>query len=195
MIISGPKNNNKLNLFLNKYFSIFLVFLVIVILIGAYLLILRPKFQATLGVIEKNLEEQQKLYFGQQKKLVNLQAINAVYKQISAEDLKKFDNILPTDYPPEALFGELEEVIKQSGFILSNVNVNKEELLAEGEASASVGRMVINLSLGAVDYSGLKSLLKKLENNLRLLDIQDVAFSPADESLNLTMAAYYYKKK
>lgn len=195
MIIKGPKNNNKLNLFLNKYFSIFLVFLVIVILISAYFLILRPKFQATLSIIEKNLEEQQKIYFSQQRKLVNLQAINAVYKQISAEDLKKFDNILPTDYPPEALFGELEEVIKQSGFILSNVNVNKEELLAEGEASASVGRMVINLSLGAVDYSGLKSLLKKLENNLRLLDIQDIAFSPADESLNLTMATYYYKKK
>lgn len=195
MIISGPKNSNKLNLFLNKYFSIFLVFLVIVILIGAYLLILRPKFQTTLSIIEKNLEEQQKLYFGQQKKLVNLQAITAVYKQISAEDLEKFDNILPADYPPEALFGELEEVIKQSGFILSNVNVNKEELLAEGAASGSVGRMVIDLSLGAVDYSGFKSLIKKLENNLRLFDIQNVAFSPSDESLNLTMATYYYKKK
>jgi len=191
MATDNQKKMNSLNLFLNRYFNIFLVVLVIIILAAAYFLVLRPKFQETMGIIQNSLEEQQRLYVGQQKKLVNLQAITAVYKQISPEDLKKFDGILPDNYPSEALFGELEEIIEQSGFLLSAVSVSREE----AGPSSPTGRLNINLSLGAVDYSGLKTLIRKLENNLRLFDIRDLSFSPSDETLALTITTYYYSKK
>jgi Tfp pilus assembly protein PilO len=183
------KQMNNLNLFLNRYFNIFLAGLIILILVGAYFILLRPKFQDTMAIIQQSLEEQQKLYLGQQKKLVNLQAINAVYKGINEEDLKKFDVILPDNYPSEALFGEIAEIITQSGFIISTVSFSREEA-----ALGTVGRLNINLSMNAVDYSGLKSLLRKLENNLRLFDIQDISFSPGDETVSLTIVTYYYKK-
>lgn len=190
MINNNQKKWNKLNLFLNSYFNIFLTILLVFILIIAFLLVLRPQYKKTLNIIQQNLEEQQRLYAGQQKKLVNLQAITAVYKQISPADLQKFDVILPNDYPTEALFGELEELITQSGFILSSVNFTRDEVASD----SAVGHVNMNLALGAVDYAGLKSLLRKLENNMRLLDIQNLNFSPSEETLSLSMTTYYYKQ-
>jgi len=193
MATSDHKRRNQINLFLNQYFNIFLVGLVGLILVAAYFLFIRPKFQETMGVIQAGLEQQQKLYAGQQKKLVNLQAIAAAYKQISPGDLEKFNKILPDEYPTEVLFGELEEIITQSGFIISNISITPAGLVAD-DASGTVGSLSINLSLSAVNYSGLKSLIRKLENNLRLLDIQNINFSPTEESLTLSLTTYYYEK-
>jgi hypothetical protein len=160
---------------------------------------IKPKFDATMSAIQSNIEQQQKLYTDQQKKLANLQIVSDLYKKIPSADLKKFNGVLPDSYIKERLFGELEEIISKNGFILNAVNISQEEKklsAAESMAprSASIGTIDLQLSISAIDYTGFKNLLRLLENNLRLFDITTVSFSPGGNTANLTLSTYYYKK-
>jgi len=199
MIARGPKNKNFLNLFLNNYFNIIMVIVMIIILVLSYFFIIKPKYEGTLLAIENTSQQQQKLLADQQKKLNNLKIISDLYKKISDTDLKKFNGVLPDNYVKERLFGELEEIINKNGYILNSVSLT-EEKVTEGAATSTQGQMgkigKINLALeiSAVDYKGFKSLLRLLENNLRLFDVSNVNFSSGGNTTSLTLTTYYYIK-
>src|SRR5512138_2197453 len=101
MINRNPKNKNTFNLFLNRYFNILLVALVILVLALAYFFLLRPKFDKTLQAIQDNIASQQRLYLEQQNKLANLRTVAELYKKIPVADLDKFNKVLPDDYVKE----------------------------------------------------------------------------------------------
>lgn len=195
----GPKNKNALNLFLNNYFNIIMVFVVIIVLVISYFIIIKPKYDATMAAIKINIEQQQKIYNDQYKKLTSLKTVAELYKKISPTDLKKFEGVLPDNYVKERLFGELEEVITQSGFILDSVAIEKPaetDTTKEGQKPipTKIGTINLQLSLSAIDYAGFKNLLKLLESNLRLFDVTNVTFSPDGNSAALTLSTYYYNK-
>lgn len=199
MMSRGQKNQNAMNLFLNSYFNIIMVLVVIIVLALAYFIVLQPKYDATMTAISSNIEQQQKLYLDQQKKLDNLKTVSDLYKKIPLADLKKFNGVLPDNYVRERLFGELEEIVTQNGFILNSVSISQEVKKAptdEGAAVVSnkIGKINIQLSLSAIDYTGFKNLLRLLENNLRLFDITNVSFSPGGNTAELTLTTYYYNK-
>lgn len=199
MMSHGQKNQNAMNLFLNNYFNIIMVLVVIIVLAIAYFIVIQPKYDATMTAISANIEQQQKLYLDQQKKLDNLKTVSDLYKKIPLADLKKFNGVLPDNYVRERLFGELEEIITQNGFILNSVSISQEVKKAptdEGAAGASVkiGKINIQLSLSVIDYTGFKNLLRLLENNLRLFDITNLSFSPGGNTAELTLTTYYYNK-
>jgi len=194
MVNRSQKNQNSLNLFLNNYFSIIMVAIVIIILAVAYFVLLQPKFQQTKLAIQDNLEQQQRLYQEQQKKLADLQAIAALYKNINSTDLTKFNSILPDDYIKEKLFGELEEIITKHGFMISSISINPQidEIIVPG-TSPRLGFIDIQFSIETIDYAGFKNILKVLENNQRLFDIKQVDFSPSGSSADFLMTTYFYK--
>ncbi len=192
-----PKEKNSLNLFLNDYFNIFIVVVVLIVLTVAYFLIIKPKYDLTMAAITVNIEQQQKLYSEQVKKLNNLKTISSLYEKISPADLKKFNGVLPDQYVKESLFGELEEIVSQNGFILTSVSINKEEPTGGEDGSiksAKVGSLNMQLAISTIDYSGFKNLLRLIESNLRLFDITNLSFSPAANTANLTLTTYYYNK-
>lgn len=178
----NPKDKNGLNLFLNDYFNIILVIFVIIFLTVSYFVVIQPKYDATRLAIKVNIEQQQRLYTEQQKKLNNLKTIAELYKKISPSDLKKFNGVLPDAYVKERLFGELDEIVTQNGFILNSVSINKEEPKAAEDGSvplsANVGKLSLQLSISSIDYAGFKNLLRLFESNLRLFDITTLGFSP-----------------
>jgi len=203
MTTQGPKNKNSLNLFFNNYFNIIMVIVMIIILTFSYFLIIKPKYDATLLAIEITTEQQQKLYVEQQKKLNNLKIISDLYKKITETDLKKFNGVLPDNYVKERLFGEFEEIINKNGYILNSVSLNAEKGAGEAASqiatstpglSGKIGKIELQLGISAVDYQGFKSLLRLLENNLRLFDISNVSFSAGGNATNLTLTTYYYIK-
>jgi len=205
MITRGQKNQNSLNLFLNNYFNIIILIIVILVLVAAYFIVIKPKYDETMLTIQSNIEQQQKLYSDQQKKLNGLKTVSDLYSKIPSSDLKKFNGVLPDDYVKERLFGELDEIITQNGFILNSVQISKAEAPKKDEKTETektpaqinqtkVGELKLDLSLSAVSYSGFKNLLKLLETNLRLFDITQINFSPEGNTVSLTLATYYYKK-
>ena len=197
MLTRDQKNQNSLNLFLNNYFNLILVFVLALILLGAYLAFIKPKYQETKLLIQNNLEQQQRLYTEQVKKLNNLRVISDLYEKIPIADLDKFNEVLPDDYVKEALFGELEEIITQNGFVVNSISLSDSGLSIENEEEANskekVGSLSISLSLSAINYNNLKNLLRLLESNLRLFDVTEVNFDPGGNGVELILSTYYYK--
>ena len=197
MLTRDQKNQNSLNLFLNNYFNLILVFVLALILLGAYLAFIKPKYQETKLLIQNNLEQQQRLYTEQVKKLNSLKVISDLYEKIPIADLDKFNEVLPDDYVKEALFGELEEIITQNGFVVNSISLSDSGLSIENEEEANskekVGSLSISLSLSAINYNNLKNLLRLLESNLRLFDVTEINFDPGGNGVELILSTYYYK--
>jgi len=172
--------------------------------------IILPKAQLVNEAIQVNVLAQKNLYEQSKRKLANLMALAQVYSQVDGADLDKFNTVLPTYYPPEVIFGELEEIVNRGGWQMNNVLLESEQdLIESGEAvalpkedataivtgsrSPNIGRINIQFSVSAIDYSGFKKLVRTLENNLRLLDITSVNFSPGEDRANFNVTTYYYK--
>ncbi len=195
MLTRDQRNQNSLNLFLNTYFNIIVVFILSLVLTAAYLIIIQPKYEETMLAIQNNIEQQQRLLLEQQKNLASLKIISELYAKIPAGDLAKFDSVLPNNYIKERLFGELAEIINQSGFIVESIGLEQAAAASDaGESSDKTGTVQLNLTISAIDYAGLKRALRLLENNLRLFDIKEISFSADGNSVDLKLATYYYNK-
>ncbi|NCN22409.1 hypothetical protein GW758_00220 [Candidatus Falkowbacteria bacterium] len=200
----SKKNLNEINIFLNQYFNLILIILVLISLVLSYLLILSPKHRAAELLIKDNISNQQLLLNQQQKKLYNLKIISDIYSKVPSDDLLKFNLVLPYQYKQEQLFGEFEEIANKNGWILTSVSLSyPDESLSEapsapltgdivfGSLNPKVGRVEVSLSLSGLDYQGVKKLLTVMEENLRLFDIKQISFS--GEEVQLILITYYYK--
>lgn len=204
--IKRSKQKNNLNLFLNDYFNLIILAILVVILSLAYFFLIGPKLKMTTAIMQENIESQKRLYTEQERKLRDLKTVKRIYEEIVPADLTKFNNVLPDSYVKERLFGELEEIIVRQGFILGSITLTSDQQdLAEGiplpEMSAdngdatlvNVGQISISLDVSAIDYGGLKQLLRTLEANSRLFDIKSLTFGAEADSVQLEMVTYYYK--
>jgi hypothetical protein len=202
----NPKNNSQVNQFLTDYFNIGIAIVLVLFLFLAYLFVLYPQFLELQSNLHNSVRDTQNVYNNNRKKLANLQALNDSYKSINTADLQKFNSVLPDKYTPERLFGELEEIINRGGWTIGGIDLSVPDgpaapALFSALASSTpvlpnnqkLGAVNINVSVSAIDYAGLKSLLKILENNIRLFDVTSVSFSPSGNSASLVLTTYYYK--
>ncbi|MCX6797916.1 MAG: hypothetical protein NTX66_01695 [Candidatus Falkowbacteria bacterium] len=199
------RKNNPFLQNLNDNFDAFLIIAVIVIFAAAYFFVILPKYQSTITAIKDNTSQQEKIYFEQKTRLNNLKVAANLYEGIKKDqlgDIRKVNAVLPNDYVKERLFGEIEEIINKSGFLLSSLSIKREEISQDNLAGTnslgdalpkSVGRIQMSISISAIDYAGLKNLLYTLEKNNRLLDIQSIAFSPEGKTAQLELYTYYFK--
>lgn len=182
-------NHNSFNQWLNNYFNAALAGVLLLFLLLSYLLFLGPKFQATRDAIQTNIAEQENLYVLSQRKLANLKAVGDIYKTISPGNLQKFNGVLPDKYMPEKLFGELEEIAASGGWLLQEVNISQT---GAHVADPKLGQINVELTMSGLDYAGFKKFLRLLENNLRLMDITSIDFSPGGNSATIMFTTYYY---
>lgn len=202
------KSNAKLINLLNDNFNIAIVFIVILFLAVAYILVIKPKYDATLISIKDNINQQEQFYASQKQRLVDLKTVADLYAKLTEDDIEKVHAILPEDYAKEKLFGQLEDIINQQGVLLSSVTLSKD--LEEGETDQKaataqkasgftipngdkVGIVRAELVIAAIDYNTLKNLLPLLESHVQLLDIESIDFDPEGESASLSVLTYYYK--
>lgn len=202
----APKKQNEINRQLNRYFGLVIVVLLLVFLAAAYALVLWPKINQTREIIQSNLEQQQNIYRLGKQRLVNLRALNDIYSNVNSANLQKFNMVLPSQYPPEKLFGELEEIARRGGWLIDSIIVESDasdpvatdtnDPAVTGTANQNqqnLGKINIELGVSTIDYAGLKNFIKILETNLRIFDIQEIDFSPSDNEVKLKLVTYYYK--
>jgi len=204
----APKKNRQIEASFNEHFNIVIVFIIVLFLLGAYMFLIKPKFDSTLISIKDSISQQEQFYLAQKQRLVDLKAATALYSQLEEEDIKKVLAVLPNEYAKEKLFGELEDIVSQQGVLLSSVNLVKagEDIEAEDEPLAAkskrfidlpnaqnIGVIQINMSLAAIDYAALKSLLPILESHLQIMDIQFLSLDPEEKTAELEIFTYYFK--
>jgi len=189
MPVRPAPNRNSLNHWLNNYFNAVLAGVLILFLLLAYWLILAPKFQETQADIQANIDAQESLYALSQQKLTDLQATAAIYQAINPADLNKFNSVLPDRYVPERLFGELEDIVGSGGWLVTDIGITPA---APSGSDGKLWQIGVHLDVSGLDYKGVKTLLRLLENNLRLMDVTQINFSPSGNSATINLLTYYY---
>ena len=92
------KKNRQLEAYLDEYFNIVIVFIVMAFLLGAYILMIKPKFDSTLISIKDSISQQEQFYLAQKQRLVDLKAATALYSQLDEEEIEKVLAVLPNEY-------------------------------------------------------------------------------------------------
>jgi Tfp pilus assembly protein PilO len=187
---------SKLNNFLIDYFKWLVTLLMVVILSVGFFFIIWPKYKQVTKKIEAagrtlEIKRQQLTSY-----LKGLNELNDNFKNVSSADLSKVDEILPTADGTEDLYTQLEVIVKNNGLILTSLNIAAPEESGITGDDESVVRQVkqikITMSVSGVNYGSLKGLLRSLENNLRLMDVKQVTFAPAEETVALELITFYF---
>ena len=78
MELKKRKQKNDLNLFLNDYYNLIVLFVLILILALSYFLFLGPKLKSTTAIMRDSIESQKKLFHEQERKLRDLAIENKI---------------------------------------------------------------------------------------------------------------------
>lgn len=201
------KNNQYKKIFfeiIGKYFNLIMLFIVLIVFAIGYGYILEPKYDNVSTVIaQRNTLKLNNLAILEN----NLNTINRykqTYNKIGEERLYKINTILPPFESNEEFFTMFEEMILKRGYLLTSLNVSSDASAHVSAKKASVaaattgkdpqiGTINISMSLIGIDYKGMKTLLKMIENNLRIMDITTLNFQYDSETLSLDISTYYLK--
>jgi hypothetical protein len=166
-----------------------------------------------LVVVRADLTSKQEQLSQASNKLNNFSVINKIYEGLDGEVIKKVGQVLPVEPNLPDLMVNLDTLVKNNGFSLVEIdfqivdsagqevfsaqNAEPEQVTNEAVAAATTATTkelkTINISLNieGSSYSGLKSLISQLENNLRLFDVLKFGFTSEGTSLKIELRAYY----
>lgn len=190
--------------------GILIPLLVVVIGVGAYLILL-PRYRA--------LRDSQAVLAQQEQKVAATTASLDGMKRLIADfeaqktELQRVDLALPESPEIPELLANLDFLASQSGVVLSSVQIVPAPTLASASAGQAAGGLrrveqlrgktkdldILEVSLTAAgNYPNLKAFLLNLEQNLRLMDVQELVVAEPDEETGLQeygikLHTYYQK--
>jgi hypothetical protein len=199
---SKPKSPNFVIIFFYKFSNYLFLLLLVGIVITGYFFILQPKYKninenlAANSESLKNLKDEMTSY---KDKLKNYETAFNNIKQPEKDRISMMIQDLPSN---EDLFALFDSFISGQGLVLSSIAVTeKEKNPGENPGSnnnitsiAQLGQLGVNLEVMGVDYPSLKSLLRKFENSLKIMDLQKLGFDLEQKKADFTVIIYYLKK-
>jgi len=197
----------KINFFLVNYFHLLRIGLLLIILLLSSFLIIKPKYIMIVEDIGQSKLQNQTKYIALQENLEQLNKLNKSYKEIILPNIEKINAIVPDRRNYEDLFSIMELLIKKRGLFLQSVEIDsgkekeglqaresaakKESGGAREEAQSDVVKVGLKIGVVGVDYANLKGLLQDIENNIPILDIVNLSFSPLEKFASFEMNTYY----
>src|SRR3989344_3828924 len=121
----------------------------------------------------------------------------AKYNSIPPEDLGKLTELLPTAPASGALLVNLENLTKLSGVLLKRVDVKEKQAVFAGLAAPPppYEELPFEITVSG-SYEGFRAFLSSLEQNLRLLDVQEISFTASEAATYefVIRASAYWQK-
>lgn len=195
--------------FINHY-RLFIALICILIMVGSVLLFFLPQYRAALAEFNNNNQLAQAELIKKQKYQANLVQLRTFYDNIDQNTRSKVTDILPAQLNKENLLAEIEAIclannllIKSSDVIVAETATPSTDNTTDNNESASsssstvptltsqLRSAVIKLELSGRDYINFKKLLKTIENNLHLMDIERLEYLPGKNQIVLEIRIYY----
>lgn len=191
-------NKNQILQLLVKYFSVLLVLCLVIIISASTAFLLWPKY--------KEIKEQQILSYDQKKQelaqkqleLAALQKLDEQLAQISDEEVERLNSFLPRGINNPAIFRQLERIGQERNLVITMISMTEGGGAGFGSAvsaaptSDKLKTLTISVSFsGDQDYEKLKKLLATIENNLMILDLTSLSYSPEQRGYSLNLRTYY----
>lgn len=203
--MAKQENNSKELIYdiFTKYFTFIILLVVILTLTFFYFFLINPKLETATREIQEDINFQQNILNMERQKLMQMQESLDYYRQINSDDIEFLESVIPSSYPKEKLFGEIEDIVLKNGYILTNLSLEEveespeeeieEEQVEKDPKEENLQTISISLEVSGLDYNGMKRFLATLENQLPLMDIVSLEFSPDEETLSLNIYTYYFK--
>jgi len=195
--------------FINHY-RLFIALICILIMVGSVLLFFLPQYRATLAEFNNNNQSAQAELAKKQKYQANLLQLRAFYDNIDQNTRSKVTDILPVQLDKEGLLAEIEAICLANNLLIKSSDVltagtespstdnttNNNESASSSTSTApaltsQLRSAVIKLELSGRDYINFKKLLKTIENNLHLMDIERLEYLPGKNQIVLEIRIYY----
>lgn len=194
------------NIFLMRYFRLIIIAVCILLIAASYLYLIKPKYSKISEIETKSKENNEAIRNDLASYYLQLEKYSQSYEKIDQEIVDKINIMLPENSKSEELLSQIEDIVRNRALSLSSIEIEVDETKssasnikagankdAKGSLPANVGIMKIKLEVLGVNYEKLKNLLSSLENNLRLMDIENLEFSPTDRKASFEISTYYYK--
>jgi hypothetical protein len=186
-------------------FNILIFALLVLILLPGFLFFVKPEFDSFRQnkTDFKAREQQREIKISSllkyKKTLSSYQSVNEIHQD-------KINTILPPTVEEANLYLNIDGLAKEADVIIESISINPvsiekkiKPILGKGEAidplealSADVGLVDIALGFSNVNYVKLKKIFSLMEENIRLLDIDDFSFDPEMGNLDINITTYYY---
>ena len=195
--------------FINHY-RLFIALICILIMVGSVLLFFLPQYRATLAEFNNNNQLSQAELIKKQKYQANLVQLRTFYDNIDQNTRSKVTDILPAQLNKENLLAEIEAICLANNLLIKSSDVltagtespstdnttNNNESASSSTSTApaltsQLRSAVIKLELSGRDYINFKKLLKTIENNLHLMDIERLEYLPGKNQIVLEIKIYY----
>jgi len=194
-----------------KYFSAFLISLLILIL--GYLFMIRPQMQSIFNVqkqTEEIKQEVKKKISVYNDQINDLKTLLSAYEKISFSEKQAVEQILPDEQELKELFSQITIIVESGGLLLDSIEVFQEEEVSESgseifrrkktteiieEDNTGIQKISVRINVNGISYPALKNLLANLQNNSRIINVQNIDFDPQDRKAEITLQTYYFKNK
>ena len=181
-----------------KWFKLLNIGLIIVIFIFGYLLIIRPKYKELSKITENlNNNENDKLIFSRKRKeLEDIKDLLSVYNNYDSKISEKIKYSLPKKDIYEELFTHIDSLVSKNGLSLTSMSITREtekkkEEEKKKEDIKNLKTISMDLDIVGVDYFSFKNILKELENDLKIIDIDNVSLSLKENAVSLKAHTYF----
>lgn len=198
--VEAEKKPSQLLVYLFRFFNyvIFLIFLIV--LASGYLFVLKPKYDQIKKEITAKLEKYQTTKGDLEDYQINLLKYSSSFKQIDLGNQEKVNLMINDNILPEYIFDEISDVIASKNIILNSITIDstdsdnsKSKIKSAVNLGSDVQILRFTISLMGLDYQSFKNLLSALEDSIKMYDVMNVSFSPADGTAVLQIQKYYLK--
>jgi len=197
------KNLKILNVFFVKFFN--LIFLLIFSFVGYFVFsfAVQPKFDAVKNQSIIKAERQNKEKDLLLAYLRELNKYNASFSNVDENAISKIDRMFPNGNDSEDLLVLMEDFVAEGSFILDSLSVKNYEGNVARPGEIQIKKKVedsgngekvleIDITILAVSYDDMKKIVERIENNLRIMDIESIDFSESNSSLKMKIKTYYF---
>ncbi|MBU2229331.1 type 4a pilus biogenesis protein PilO [Patescibacteria group bacterium] len=200
---------NKVFSFIVKYFRFILGAVVVLLLVLSTYLIILPKYKQIADEGYLDYEQKQQTLEAKKNELRELQKLQEELSQITTVEMERLERILPSSKDIPDIFLQMESLARESGLTVSRVSIAETSGRSSNSNSSAAknsetnvnqagGIQTITISLsveGNTTYDSLKILLDNIEDNMRIVDLDSLSYSPpeteGDSSFSVNLATYY----
>lgn len=186
---------NKIKSLFSKYFAVVIVLVIIIILLLGYILFVKDTLSKIQKIGSQDLKSKQEELQVKSETVERLKALETRYQKVSDDALKQMSYLLPKQSDIPYLVIELKEFVKKNNLSLVTLDVGALGDLAAAPTNATAGgvnTLTITLTVSRLEsYSGLKTFLDEVSNNLPLLELSSLAYSPGADTYTLNLTTYY----
>ena len=190
--VSSAKSFSQWRVFLVSHNQLILIIEVVLILVLGYFFFLAPKITAVTKATQGDVTHWEEQLATAKKNNARAKRLVDLYNSLGTTQRDKLFKILPKNAQIPELMSQLEalfgsENLFMSSFLVSEVNFGEGAVLPFKILQVQI------VFTKPDDYKAYRRVLSKLENNIRILNIQSVGYSDDVDQFTISAFAYFLK--